>query len=223
MVKGEQEPRSIDLLFSRHGPMFYMDATHHRAYVLRSAFSEPGTASYLASLKLDQAKTCKEFLDLAVAWKANSENLICGDVDGNIGFQASGYAPKRTGWLGRLPVPGTGEYEWDGPRTELPREYNPARGFIATANHNINTARLLAAGRVQDDEHAAVRSHHAHPAGDQARADVRRWTESQTLQRDVYSLRGSRSDQKLFRGWTARRCRPSNARATWSPSWDAAA
>jgi acyl-homoserine lactone acylase PvdQ len=27
----------------------------------------------------------------------------------------------------------------DGPRTELPREYNPARGFIATANHNINT------------------------------------------------------------------------------------
>ena len=28
-------------------------------------------------------------------------------------------------------------YEWDGFRTDLPREFNPSRGFIATANNNI--------------------------------------------------------------------------------------
>jgi penicillin amidase len=28
-------------------------------------------------------------------------------------------------------------YEWDGFRTDLPREFNPPRGFIATANNNI--------------------------------------------------------------------------------------
>ena len=53
-------------------------------------------------------------------WKAPSENLICGDVDGNIGFQASALTPSRKGWVGRLPVPGTGKYEWDGFRKELP-------------------------------------------------------------------------------------------------------
>src|SRR5438046_6522484 len=47
--------------------------------------------------------------------------------------------PNRKGWLGRLPVPGTGRYEWDGFRSALPKEYDPPRGFIATANHNINT------------------------------------------------------------------------------------
>jgi penicillin amidase len=35
-------------------------------------------------------------------------------------------------------VPGTGDYEWDGLRDELPRELNPARGWIATANHDIH-------------------------------------------------------------------------------------
>ena len=38
-------------------------------------------------------------------------------------------------------MPGTGEYEWDGFRshTDLPHEFNPARGWIATANHDIQS------------------------------------------------------------------------------------
>lgn len=201
-VKGEPEARAIDLLFSRHGPVFHVDREHHRAYVLRSVFSERGSASYLASLKLDQASTCQEFLDLAIAWRANSENLICGDVDGNIGFQASGYAPTRSGWDGRLPVPGTGQYEWGPPRTELPKEYNPERGFIATANHNINTAGYWPP--------VVFKSTHTLPydritrilqvikPGQQFSMDA-----SRALQHDVHSLRGER-DKLAFQGWTAK-------------------
>ena len=201
-IKGEA-PRKVDLLFSRHGPVFHVDKAHHRAYALRSAFTETGTASYLASLKLSQARTCQEFLDLAIAWKANSENLICGDVDGNIGFQASGYAPVRKGgWLGRLPVPGTGKYEWDGYRTQLPREYNPPRGFIATANHNINTqgywppvvfktTNTLPYDRI-------TRILQVIKPGRMFSMD-----DSRALQRDVVSLRGL-DDQKMFRGWTSK-------------------
>ncbi len=79
-------------------------------------------------------------------WKAPTENLICGDVDGNIAWQASALTPNRAApagsrdrrsWVGRLPVPGTGAYEWEGFRADLPREFNPARGFIATANNQI--------------------------------------------------------------------------------------
>jgi len=144
-VKG-QAPETVELKYSRHGPIFYEDAARHRAYALRSALLEPGTAPYLGNLRLSQAKNCREFLDAAMYWKAPTENLICGDVDGNISWQASALTPNRTApkgdanrrsWVGRLPVPGTGAYEWDGFRSDLPRELNPERGFIATANNNI--------------------------------------------------------------------------------------
>lgn len=217
-VKGEASPRSVELLFSRHGPVFHVDRAHHKAYVLRSAFAEPGTASYLAGLKLDQAKNCKEFIDLAVAWKANSENLICGDVDGNIGFQASGYAPRRKGWLGRLPVPGTGKYEWDGMRTELPKEYNPARGFIATANHNINTPGywppVVFKTKNGLEYDRITRILQVIKPGQRFSMD-----DSRKLQRDVYSLRGA-ADQKLFRGWTAGDAAVERARGMVA-EWDA--
>ena len=216
-VKGEQ-PRSVELKFSRHGPIFFVDEAHHKAYALRSIFTEPGTASYLGELKLDQAQNCKEFLELAMYWKANSENLICGDVDGNIGFQASALTPSRKGWLGRLPVPGTGRYEWDGFRAELPKEYNPSRGFIATANHNIHpkgywppvmfkTTNTLPYDRI-------TRLLQVIKPGQTFSMD-----DSQKLQRDVYSLRGA-ADQAAFRGWTAKDAAVERARGMVA-KWDA--
>lgn len=139
-VKGESSPRIVELKFSRHGPIVYEDTVNHRAYAFRSVLAEPGTAGYLASLRLDQAQNWAEFLSAMDYWKVPSENMIYADVDGNIGWQAAGLTPIRCcGWVGRLPAPGTGNYEWRGfrPMRELPREHNPERGYIATANHNI--------------------------------------------------------------------------------------
>ncbi len=42
-VKG-QAAETVELKFSRHGPVFYEDRARHRAYALRSALLEPGTA-----------------------------------------------------------------------------------------------------------------------------------------------------------------------------------
>lgn len=216
-IKGEA-PRKVELKFSRHGPIFYVDEKRHKAFALRSAFSEPGTASYLASLKLGQAKDCKEFIDLAMFWKANSENLICGDTQGNIGFQASALTPNRKGWLGRLPVPGTGSYEWDGFRTELPKEVNPARGFIATANHNIHPkgywppVMFTTTNTVPYDR--ITRIQQVIKAGQKFSIE-----DSQKLQRDVYSLRGV-ADLAAFRGWTSKDAAVERARAIVA-GWDA--
>ena len=99
----------FEMKFTRHGPIFHMDERRHRAYVLRSALNEPGTAPYLAGLRLSQAADCRVFLEAAQYWNAPSENLICGDVEGNISWRASALTPARKGWSGRLPVPGTGE------------------------------------------------------------------------------------------------------------------
>ena len=138
-VKGEA-PREVAFEFSRNGPIVYKDMDEGVAYAVRSFAQESGTAPYLGSLRADQVSDCIEFLDAMSAWKHPSENMICGDVEGNISWRAAALTPNRTGptpWYGRLPVPGTGEYGWDGFRDDLPEELNPERGWIATANHNI--------------------------------------------------------------------------------------
>jgi penicillin amidase len=132
------EPQVIELKYSRHGPIFYEDRTRNLAYAVRRAAGEPGTAPYLAGLRLSQSKNCREFLDAAMYWKTPTENLICGDVDDNISWRPAALTPARKGWNGRLPVPGGGQFEWQGFRKDLPFELNPERGYIATANHNIN-------------------------------------------------------------------------------------
>jgi len=138
-VRGEQE-REVSFEFSRHGPIVYKDVERGVAFAVRSFAQEPGTAPYLGSLRVDQANDCVEFLDAMDGWKSPSENMICGDVDGNIAWRAAALTPNRTGptpWYGRLPVPGTGAYGWNGFRDDLPEQLNPVVGYIATANHNI--------------------------------------------------------------------------------------
>ena len=128
----------VELKFSRHGPIFYEDGDKYKAYAMRSTLHEPGSTGYPAALRLNVVSDCVEFLDALDYWMAPTENMICGDADGNIAWQASALSPSRDGWHGRLPVPGTGDYEWNGFRNDLPRELNPDRGWIATANHDIH-------------------------------------------------------------------------------------
>jgi penicillin amidase len=136
-VKGEA-PRAVRLEFTRHGPLVGEDSVRGRGFALRFVGSEPGTAGYLAQLSLDRATDWNAFREAAARWKLPTENLIYGDVDGNIGWVAAGLMPVRS-WSGLLPVPGDGKYEWTGflPMDELPMAFNPAPGFIVTANNNI--------------------------------------------------------------------------------------
>lgn len=139
-VRG-QEPRTVEFKYSRHGPIVYVDSLNHVAYGLRMTSSEPGSGGYLGGIRLGMVDNCREFLGAMKYWQAPDENMICGDVYGNISWLAAGLAPRRVGedWYGRLPVPGTGEYAWNGFRntTEHPQKFNPDRGWIATANHDI--------------------------------------------------------------------------------------
>lgn len=141
-VRGEAS-RIVEHRFSRHGPIFHVDSTNHVAYAIRSTSSEPGTGGYLAALRLAEVNDCRQFIDVLAYYHAPSENMMCGDVEGNIAWLAAALSPRRTdGWYGRLPVPGTGRYEWTGFRshTELPQEFNPERGWIGTANNDIQPA-----------------------------------------------------------------------------------
>ena len=197
-VKGAA-PETIELKFSRHGPIFYSDKAKGRAYALKSALHQPGTAPYLAGLRLSQVRDCKSFLEAANYWNSPSENLICGDIDGNISWQASALTPARKGWSGRLPVPGTGAYEWNGFRKDVPCELNPPRGFIATANNNIQPKGyqpLMFKTTPTPFERIERLLQLIKPAGKYTLEDNARW------QHDALSLRAV-ADLPQFRGWTS--------------------
>jgi len=127
----------VDLKFTRHGPVLWEDGK--RALALHWVGAEPGTAGYLGSLAVDRAQNWQEFEAAMPRWKVPSENIVYADREGNIGEHSVGLAPLRKNWTGLLPVPGAGGYEWSGfvPTAELPHQFNPAAGFVATANHKM--------------------------------------------------------------------------------------
>jgi penicillin amidase len=221
-VKGENTPRVVELKYSKHGPVFYEDPVRHLAFAARSSDQQPGTAPYKGSFRLAQATSCEDFFDRAMSWKLPSHNLICGDKKGNIALQVSGLAPDRDGWTGRLPVPGTGKYEWKGFRTDLPREYNPARGYIATANDNTHPkdykGRPVFYKSTKDLDIARITR--IRQLLDKQIADHRPFTieDMERIEQDAYSLHAER-DEPLFTGWTAKDPSAEKARAMIA-QWD---
>jgi penicillin amidase len=139
-VKGRAEPVSLELRFTRHGPVIHQDESRHAAFALKWSGSEPGGAAYLGSLSVDRAGNRQEFLKALEAWKIPGLNFVYADVEGQVGWVAAALTPIRNGWDGLLPVPGAaGKFEWQGylPVSELPQSWNPPAHWLATANHNI--------------------------------------------------------------------------------------
>jgi len=88
----------------------------------------------------NKAQNWEEFRTAARAFHVPAQNLLYADVEGNIGYQMPGDIPIRKKGDGRLPVPGwSGEYDWAGyiPFEELPYTFNPAEGYIVTANNQV--------------------------------------------------------------------------------------
>jgi len=135
-VKGEA-PVTVDLKYTRHGPVLYEDREHLKAYALRAAWLDIGSSPYLASLRMDQAASWEEFREACSYSRLPAENMIWADVNKNIGYQAVGVSPIRPNWSGLVPVPGDGRFEWDGylPIRALPSLFNPGQGYIRTANN----------------------------------------------------------------------------------------
>lgn len=139
-VKGKKDS-VVNLSYTIHGPVTHIDTKNDVAYAVRCAWLEPGGSPYLASLRMDQAKSWEEFREACNYSHIPGENMIWADKEGNIGWQAVGIAPIRRNFSGLVPVPGDGRYEWDGylPIVEKPNSYNPKNGFIATANQNVTS------------------------------------------------------------------------------------
>lgn len=134
-VKGARQ-QEFRQWVTRHGPVAFSE--NGRYFALRWAAAEPGEFGF-PFLDLDRAGNWKEFIAALARYPGPGQNFVYADVDGNIGYQATGMLPIRKNFEGDVPVDGsTGDNEWDGfiPFDQLPQFYNPPRGWIVTANQN---------------------------------------------------------------------------------------
>jgi penicillin amidase len=107
----------------------------------RWAVADKGAMTLESLMQMWHADSVEAGMDvlgrLEGAW-----SWVLGDTHGNIGFQMSGLAPVRqAGVSGLVPLPGWNPAnDWQGfvPQGELPGVLNPAQGFFATANHDLN-------------------------------------------------------------------------------------
>ena len=137
-VKGEKDV-VFDVLSTRHGPLVSELAPgEHREIALKWTLYEFGMSSPFQ--KVDSAQNWQEFRAAFQFFTSPGQNVVYADVDGNIGYQATGVTPIRFTGNGALPVEGNVDlYEWTGyiPFEKLPSVFNPPSGVLATANGRI--------------------------------------------------------------------------------------
>ena len=137
-AKGEKDV-VFDVLSTRHGPIVSeLAPEEHRQIALKWTLYEFGMSSPFQ--KVDGAQNWQEFRAAFQSFTSPGQNVVYADVDGNIGYQATGVVPLRFTGNGALPVEGNVDlYEWTGyiPFEKLPSIFNPPSGVLATANGRI--------------------------------------------------------------------------------------
>lgn len=147
------DPVEVTIRTTRHGPIIsdsygklddFDDAGVDRPdpYAVALRWTGLDDVPSIASpiLGINTASNWDEFRAAAEQFTVPAQNLLYADTSGNIGYQMPGAIPIRSAGDGTWPVPGwTGEYEWTGyvPFAELPNSYNPASGWIVTANNAV--------------------------------------------------------------------------------------
>lgn len=145
-VKGQQ-PRELTVRETRHGPVvsdlapgFVDDMEHRRVIALSSTLLRDDDMTFLAFVRLNRARNWHDFRAAMKYLHSPQQNMTYADVEGNIGFLASGRVPIRRSGDGWIPWSGwTGERDWVGfvPFEELPSTLNPRSEIVVNANHRI--------------------------------------------------------------------------------------
>ena len=149
-------------------------------------------------------------------------NYMYADIEGNIGWQSAGRVPVRRNHDGLLPVPASGDYPWDGilPLDQMPGEFNPTRGWIASANQMPFPADWPVAERRISFEWTANDRHKRIVQCLSSMTAKHTQSDSWTLQQDVYSSR-ARILVDLLHAAQSTNPDPLNASMQWSfLHWD---
>lgn len=145
-VRGREEPEMLLVRTTRNGLVITDNLVDRRlsqggdslfALAYRWTALEP-VRSLEAVAAVNRAQGWDEFVEALSRFDAGQQNWLYADVEGNIGYIMPGLVPIRAAGDGTLPMPGWDDsYQWTGfiPYDELPRVFNPEKGYIVTANN----------------------------------------------------------------------------------------
>lgn len=169
-VKGEK-PVPFAARWTRWGPI--IDGPKDgRGLVLRWTAHDAG-ANNLQFFDMETAGTTAEGVAIAHQASLPNENMIIGDVHGDIAWTIIGRVPRRIGYDGRLPVSWAyGDRRWDGflDPADIPVVTNPAGGALWSGNNRALGGEAYAkigdsgyddgarGGQIRDGLHALVAS-----------------------------------------------------------------
>jgi penicillin amidase len=97
-----------------------------------------------ASLAMNRATSAADFVAASAGYAAPMQNMVVADRDGHIAEVSAGRVPLRkpdNDLKGLVPAPGwDARYDWAGflDAKLTPREFDPPRGWVATANQRIH-------------------------------------------------------------------------------------
>jgi penicillin amidase len=136
-VKGAPDV-TFDVITTRHGPIITeLLPGETRKIALRWTLQD---GMGLVFFDVNSAENWDQFRKAFSNFGAPGQNVMYGDVDGHIGYQATGRVPIRAAGDGILPVSGSDDaHEWKGwvPFDAMPHVYDPPSGILATANGRI--------------------------------------------------------------------------------------
>ncbi len=139
--------RTLRILETEHGPIISHLLPKYRQAGISVSLSWTGlqpSDDALAYLGLMRASNWEQFRSALENYHIAPQQFIFADTTGNIGIQAAGALPLRSGnpFLPRLGTDANAAWKGWVPFRRLPHEYNPSRGWIAAANHPDNTSGL---------------------------------------------------------------------------------
>lgn len=141
-VKGQADV-ALDVTITRHGPIVTgLLPGETRPLALKWTLWDPNllTGTLQCIREFDLARNWEDFRRAASHFGGPGQNVVYADVDGHIGYQATGWIPLRAAGDATKPVPGNVEtYEWTGyvPFDSMPSVFDPPSGIIGTANGRV--------------------------------------------------------------------------------------
>src|SRR3954462_8789259 len=135
-VKGQPDV-SFDVVVTRHGPVIkeLFPGETRKVALHWTVYDKP--ISFSTFIAADGAQNWTEFRKAFSQLSSPGQNVLYADVDGHVGYQATGHFPIRRAGDGSVPVSGADDaHEWTGtiPYENLPSVFDPPDGVIATAN-----------------------------------------------------------------------------------------
>ena len=135
-VRGEA-PRVVPVKISVHGPL----VTEHGEDLAMKWTGNRSVTGIDAALAFMKATNWTDFRDALRLWHNPAQNFAFASWGGSaaastIAIRSNGDYPIRNNTLGRVPLNGTGDFEWTGfvPFDEEPEAVNPSQGFLSSTN-----------------------------------------------------------------------------------------